>query len=74
MGPEGEEEGDLPCWESVEEKRDTMPEKRAGQRQNCPVKEPGEGRPEGCPTGSRTVMIEHKLASINLGLQAGGRG
>lgn len=33
MGPQAERgRGDGPCQESVEEKRDTLPEKRAGQR------------------------------------------
>ena len=31
---------------------------------SCCVKELGENGPEGCPTGSRTVKIEHKNLQV----------
>jgi hypothetical protein len=48
LGP-GKKEEDPPCWESVEKRRDTTPEKSEGQKYGHHVKEPGEQSPEGCP-------------------------
>lgn len=50
------------CRESVEERRDIMSEKSAGQeRYGHHVKELGEQGPEGCPTGSRAAKLEHRI-------------
>jgi hypothetical protein len=63
LGPgERDEEGDPPWTESVEERRNAMPENNAGQRGiSHHVKELEEHGTEGCPTGSITAKIEHEI-------------
>jgi hypothetical protein len=49
-----------PCQESVE-KRDAMPEQKAGQRHGLQVKETGECGPVGQPPGSRAANTEQGI-------------